>query len=147
MLKPLLCALFLTFTTLATLAGDAPRPAEVSPADARAVRSVVEAQLKALATDDAPQAFWHAAPAIQKQFSDAASFAQMVRRAYPMLIRPVSISFYRPLASASAITQSVMFRDAEGRVWRADYALQQQADQRWRIEGCQVVRSDEASTT
>ena len=147
MLKSLLCALFLSFTALATLADDALRPAEVSPADARAVRSVVEAQLKALAADDAPQAFSHASPAIQKQIGDAAAFARMVRMAYPMLIRPVSISFYRPLASASVITQSVMFRDAEGRVWRADYLLQRQADQRWRIEGCQVVRSDDASTT
>ncbi len=147
MFKSLVCALFLTFTSFAALADDGPRSGDVSSADARAVRAVVEAQLKAFAADDAVQAFSHASPAIQKQFGDAATFTRMVRRTYPMLIRPTSISFYRPLAAESVIKQAVLFRDAEGRAWRADYQLQRQADQRWRIEGCQVVPSDNTSTT
>lgn len=147
MFNSLVCALMLFFTSFAALAGDMPRPTDVSDADARAVRAVVESQLKALAADDAIQAFSHASPAIQKQFGDAATFTLMVRRTYPMLIRPSSTVFYRPLASESVITQTVRFRDAEGRAWRADYQLQRQADQRWRIEGCRVASSDEASTT
>jgi len=150
MFKSLVCALFLTVASLTALADDPAgpmRPGEVGDADARAVRAVVEAQLKAFAANDAVQAFSHASPAIQKQFGDAQTFAQMVRRAYPMLIRPAAISFYRPVAGASAITQAVMFRDGDGHVWRADYELQRQPDQRWRIEGCRVVASDDAATT
>lgn len=147
MLRSLVCALYLWCAAFAVLADGPARPGEVAEADARAVRAVVEAQLKALAADDSAQAFSHASPAIQQQFGDAATFAQMVRRAYPMLIRPASISFYRPLAGPTVVTQPVLFRDGEGRLWRADYQLRRQADQRWRIEGCQVVPGDDASTT
>jgi len=147
MFKSLACALFLTLSALGALADGPPKPNEVSEVDAHAVRAVVEAQLKALAADDAVQAFSHASPAIQKQFQDAQTFAQMVRHAYPMLIRPASISFYRPMANESVVTQPVMFRDGQGRVWRADYLLQRQPDKHWRIEGCSVVPSDDASTT
>ena len=123
------------------------RVGDVNDADARAVREVVQAQLNALAADDATQAFAQASTAIQRQFQDAAGFARMVRGAYPMLIRPASTSFYRPSADGPIVNQPVMFRDAEGRYWRADYQLQRQADRRWRIEGCRVAPADAASTT
>ena len=155
MLKSLVCALSLCLATNTAPAQGAPKPGsagaaaagEVSDTDARAVRAVVQAQLKALAADDAVQAFSHASPAIQKQFQDASTFAQMVRQAYPMLIRPASTSFYRPSADGAVVNQPVMFRDGEGRAWRADYQLQRQADRRWRIEGCRVAPADEAATT
>jgi len=147
MFKSLVCALLFSVIPLAAMADGPPRTAEVADNDARAVRAVVEAQLKAFAADDAVKAFSHASPAIQKQFGDAATFAEMVRRTYPMLIRPASISFYRPLAIESVVVQGVMFRDGEGHVWRADYQLQRQPDKRWRIEGCQVVPGNDTSTT
>jgi Domain of unknown function (DUF4864) len=147
MFKSLVCALFLALAAPLAMAEGPVKPGEVSDVDARAVRAVVQAQLNALAADDAVQAFAHASPAIQKQFGDAQTFAQMVRQAYPMLIRPASTSFYRPVAGDSVVTQPVMFRDGDGQVWRADYQLQRQPDKRWRIEGCSVVRSDDASTT
>ena len=148
MIKSLVCGLLLCLASLASLGQGASRPAELTDSDSRAVRAVVESQLKALAAGDAARAFAHAAPAIQQQFQDAATFDQMVRRSYPMLIRPVSVSFYRPLAGDDdVVIQSVMFRDREGRAWRADYQLQRQPDKRWRISGCQVVPGDDASTT
>ena len=134
-------------TALAAPSEGAPLPAELGKDDARAVRAVVEAQLKALAADDATLAFFHASSAIQQQFGDAAAFERMVRRTYPMLIRPTSTSFYRPTSRRGVVVQPVMFRDRDGRVWRADYQLRRQTDQRWRIEGCQVVPIDDASTT
>ena len=150
MFKSLVCALFFSVTPLAAMADGPLRPVDVvdvADGEARAVRAVVEAQLKAFAADDAATAFSHASPAIQKQFGDAATFAAMVRRTYPMLIRPASISFYRPLAVGLVVEQRVMFRDGEGRVWQADYQLQRQADNRWRIEGCRVVPGSDTSTT
>ena len=147
MFKSLVFALFLGAVALPALPQGALPPGGVSESDSRAVRAVVEAQLKALAAGDAAQAFSHAAPAIQQQFQDAATFDQMVRRSYPMLIRPASVSFYRPSAGEDVVVQSVMFRDREGRTWRADYQLQRQPDRRWRISGCQVVPGDNGSTT
>lgn len=147
MFKSLVCGMLLSLASLASLGQGAARAAELTDSDSRAVRAVVEAQLNALAAGDAARAFAHAAPAIQQQFQDAATFDQMVRRSYPMLIRPASVSFYRPLASDDGVVQSVLFRDREGRAWRAHYQLQRQPDQHWRISGCQVVAGDDASTT
>lgn len=147
MIKSLVCGLLLSLVSLASSAQGASRPAGLTDSDSRAVRAVVESQLEALAAGDAARAFSHAAPAIQQQFQDATTFDQMVRRSYPMLIRPASVSFYRPLAGDDVVIQSVMFRDREGRAWRADYQLQRQPDKRWRISGCLVVPGDDASTT
>lgn len=119
----------------------------VSAADSRAVRAVVEAQLKALADDQAEQAFSYAAPAIRQQFGDAQIFMAMVRQSYGMLIRPSAVSYFRPEGGGGVITQVVQFRDAEGRLWRAVYELQRQRDKRWRITGCAVVPGDESSIT
>ena len=130
----------------ALLAGTAHAEA-VSTADSRAVRAVVEAQLKALSADRAEQAFSYAAPAIRQQFGDAKVFMAMVRQSYAMLINPRSVSYFRPEGVGGVITQGVQFRDADGRLWRAVYELQRQSDKRWRISGCAVAPADESSTT
>jgi len=149
-IKSLICSLLLTLASSAAMA-DGNSPADqVSASDARAVRAVVEAQLKALAAEESAQAFSYASPAIKSQFHDAATFAEMVRRAYPMLIRPASISFMRPEASEGAtatITQAVQFRDREGNFWRAVYELELQPDKSWRINGCAVAPDDDSLTT
>jgi Domain of unknown function (DUF4864) len=141
MLKSLICGCFIAVASLACLAD------EVSAADRRAVRAVVEAQLKALAADDSAQAFAHASPAIQKQFRDAATFMTMVRSAYPMVIRPAATSFFMPEAGEGVILQRTQFRDRDGKLWRALYELQRQPDKSWRINGCIVAPDDDASTT
>jgi len=149
-IKSLVCSLLLTLASSAALA-DGNSPADqVSASDARAVRAVVEAQLKALAAEESAQAFSYASPAIKSQFHDAATFAEMVRRAYPMLIRPASISFMRPEAGEGATTtiiQAVQFRDREGNFWRAVYELERQPDKSWRINGCAVAPDDDSLTT
>jgi predicted component of type VI protein secretion system len=149
-IKSLVCSLLLTLASSAAMA-DGNSPADqVSASDARAVRAVVEAQLKALAAEEAVQAFSYASPAIKSQFHDAATFAEMVRRSYPMLIRPASISFMRPEAGERAtttITQAVQFRDREGNFWRAVYELELQPDKSWRINGCAVAPDDDSLTT
>ena len=149
-IKSLVCALLLTLASSAAMADGNSRADQVSASDARAVRAVVEAQLKALAAEESAAAFSYASPAIKSQFHDAATFAEMVRRSYPMLIRPASISFMRPEASERAkttITQAVQFRDREGNFWRAVYELELQPDKSWRINGCAVAPDDDSLTT
>lgn len=150
MLKTLLCALVLgwaSMTPMSSVAQDAPRADALSASDGRAVRAVVEAQLKALAADQPAQAFAQAAPAIRSQFGDAKVFMEMVRRNYPMLIKPASVSFFRPEVGEGGVIQAVHFRDRDGQLWRAVYQLQKQADKSWRISGCAVAQDAEASTT
>lgn len=147
MLKSLVCWCVMTVSAFACLADGGPGANEVSAGDRRAVRAVVEAQLKALAAEDSAQAFAYASPAIQKQFRDAGAFMTMVRRAYPMVIRPVATSFFAPEGSQDVIIQGIQFRDREGKLWRAFYELQRQPDQSWRVSGCVVAPDGESSTT
>jgi Domain of unknown function (DUF4864) len=82
---------------LATLLAPATASAAVlAERDARAVRSVIEAQLAAFAADDAERAYSYASAAIRTQFADAASFMAMVRSGYPMVVRPESVTFFQP---------------------------------------------------
>lgn len=148
MLKSLVCWLLLTVTAFNVgAAGEGARVDEVSPADARAVRAVVEAQLKALAADNAVLAFSYATPALRSQFGSADNFMAMVRQSYPMVIRPVATSFYQPQSNEDSVFQGVLLRDREGRSWRATYLLKREADKRWRIHGCAVAPEDERSST
>jgi hypothetical protein len=147
MLKSLFCSFCLFIAPFIAAAEGGLQPQEVSASEAKSVRAVVEGQLKALAADQSAQAFAYASPAIQSQFHDAAGFADMVRSSYPMLIRPASISFFRPEAHEGEVLQAVHFRDHDGNLWRAVYELQRQPDQSWRINGCVVAPDNDASTT
>ena len=147
MLKSWVCMLLLTVASSTLPAQGGLRPDDVKAADVRAVRAVVEGQLKALAAGDATKAFSYASPAIRQQFGDPGTFMDMVRSNYPMLIRPASVSFFRPEARDGAVAQGVHFRDREGKLWRAVYELARQPDKRWRINGCAVAPEDDASTT
>ena len=111
------------------------------------MRTVIEAQLRAFASNDAERAFSYASAAIRSQFGDAAAFMAMVQTAYPMLIRPAAVSFFQPQPTDGTVWQSVQVRDRAGRLWRATYQLQQQANTGWRINGCAVVADSAKSST
>ena len=119
----------------------------VSTPDARAVREVVEAQLQALAADDAVRAFSYASPMIRSQFGDASNFMAMVKSGYPMVLRPAATAFFKPEAADGSVMQAVQFRGRDGRAWLATYELQRQPDGRWRINGCAVQADTGKSTT
>jgi hypothetical protein len=131
----------------ACIAAQPDNSAQITPTAAKAVRAVVQAQLDAFALDDAAKAFSFASPEIRKQFGDAATFMNMVRQGYPMVIRPATVSYFRPENRGGAVWQMVQLRDQGGQIWRAVYELRLQPDKRWRINGCVVVPDDERSTT
>jgi Domain of unknown function (DUF4864) len=137
----------LQWTLSICLAPAAARAAVLAERDARAVRSVIEAQLAAFAADDAERAYSHASTAIRTQFADAATFMAMVRTGYPMVVRPASVAFFEPRSADGVILQSVQLRDRAGRLWRATYQLVQQAGDAWRINGCEVVADSGKSLT
>lgn len=112
--------------------------AEVTAAEARQIRAVIEAQLKALSADDAPAAFALAAPNIRAMFGTPDRFIDMVRNGYPVVYRPASVAFLEPQRIAGRVVQAVHLTDAEGTLWLAVYQLERQADKRWRISGCEV---------
>lgn len=114
----------------------------VTTADAKAIRTVIEAQLDAFARDDADKAFSYAAPPIRTMFGSAANFMRMVKTGYPVVYRPVSVTFLKPEVIDGEIMQAVQMSDDAGQVWVAHYRMLRQKARPWLINGCQLERSD-----
>src|SRR5262249_36601740 len=140
-MKPVLRCLLIAALTLVGAqagAGAVTAATPVPSRDAGAIRAVIQAQLRAIADDDAVQAFSYASPSIRMQFSDAPSFMTMVREGYPMLIKASETFFSTPHALEEGVIQAVHLRDQDGRPWLAIYQMQQQPDKSWRVNGCVV---------
>jgi hypothetical protein len=129
-------ALFLALV-LAPLAASAQG---VSPADAQAVRAVIEAQLDAFRHDDAARAFSLATPGIRMTFGSPENFLAMVRATYAVVYRPKDVIFEPSRIIEGQLVQPVRLTDAEGRSWIALYPMQRQPDGSWRTNGCQLSR-------
>ncbi|MEO6363169.1 MAG: DUF4864 domain-containing protein [Caldimonas sp.] len=132
------------FLLAAAAVAACPLPAAAQPvsaADARAIRSVVEAQLEAFASDDAPRAFSYAAPTLRESIGSPDRFMAMVRAGYPVVYRPASVTFLAPVRVQGQTVQGVHFTDAAGALFLATYRLERQPDRSWRISGCDVQPS------
>ena len=110
-----LCSLVLALAPLLAAAQDVP------PADARAVRQVIEAQLDAFKRDDAARAFSYATSGIRQTFGTADNFMEMVRTQYAVVYRPRTVAFEPPFLIGEDIVQPVRLTDAGGRAWIAIY--------------------------
>ena len=111
----------------------------LSDTEEEGVRAVVQAQLAALARDDAVAAYSFAAPNVRESVKSAAQFMAMVRNSYPAIYRPASTAFLKPEDHHGQVIQRVQLVDESGTAWLALYSLQRQKDQSWRITGCQVM--------
>jgi hypothetical protein len=134
MIRSFLVALSLFGVTAASLA------AEVSPEDAVAIRAVINEQLEAFAHDDAQRAFSLATSGIRAQFGTPEIFLEMVRSSYPVVYRPKSVQFEKPVFAHGEIIQPVRMSDAAGQGWMALYPMRREADNAWRINGCYLER-------
>jgi uncharacterized protein DUF4864 len=134
----ILVALALAFAFI----GAAPARAEpVAAGDVRAVQALIEAQLGAFAADDAKRAFSYASPSIREMFGTPDRFMAMVRASYPVIYRPTSVIFLRPLWVEGELVEGVQLTDGSGALWLATYRLERQPDKSWRISGCDVQPS------
>jgi Domain of unknown function (DUF4864) len=119
---------------------------ELASRDARAVQKVVQSQLDAFAVDDAERAFSFAAADLRKMFGTAQNFLAMVRRSYPMVHRPASVVFLKPVRQKADAVQTVQMTDAQGEAWLAVYTLQRQGDKSWWISSCVVLPNQGKAT-
>ena len=113
----------------------------LSAADQKKVRTVIQAQLKAFAEDNARQAFAFATPALQTQWGTPETFMAMVRTSYPVVYAPGNVAFLKSEGQHTEAIQRVQMTDQQGKAWLAVYSLQQQKNKDWRISGCVVVES------
>jgi hypothetical protein len=112
---------------------------DITERDRLAIKATIAQQLQAFAANNAPLAFSYASPGIQLQFQTPDHFMQMVERAYAPIYRPRSVIFEDLSVIDQQPTQTVLIFGDNERLVRALYLMQQQLDQRWRINGCLLL--------
>lgn len=128
----------LALPVLLVLALGAPARADedVAEADRQAIRGVIEAQLAAFQADDGATAFGFASPAIQEMLGNPTNFLAMVKAGYMPVYRPREVRFEQLVVVQGEPVQPVLLVGPELEVVTALYAMQQQPDGSWRINGC-----------
>jgi hypothetical protein len=118
------------------------QPVALSENDLAEIRSVVNQQLSAINTDDAEMAFAFASPGVQEAFGTSDRFLYMVRRGYSSLYKPRHVEFLELTVVEGEMVQPVRLVAQDGSVEVALYEMQRQADLQWRINGCDIAKSE-----
>jgi hypothetical protein len=126
---------------LPALAGDPP----LAPADATAIREVIQNQIEAFRRDDGATAFGYASPMIQEKFGDPGNFMNMVRSGYPQVYRPKTVEFEELSVEEVGPVQNVLVVGPDGIPVLAIYLMQRQPDGSWRINGVYLTRISDQS--
>lgn len=134
-----LLRLFISLAILSSVLMHVPAFSQLSIVNATAAKAAVQGQLSAFVKDDAELAFSFAAPSIQSVFKTPQNFVDMVIRSYPVVYRPVKVSFMKPETAGADLLLPVQMTDTKGKAWIANYTLQQQPDGKWLINGCVLI--------
>lgn len=118
-----------------------------SEADQAAIQNVIRGQLQAFLDDDGPRAYAFAAPGIQLIFPNHAVFMAMVRSGYAPVYRSAEAEFrdVTPLPEGRWL-QHVLIVGMDGTVVLALYTMERQSDGTWKIAGCTIAKTNEATT-
>lgn len=106
--------------------------------------ATIDAQIEAFKADDIERAFSYASPNIQRLFSSAESFGNMVQKGFPMVWRPGRVRFLNLREIDGRLWQKVMITDAAGRVHLLDYQMID-LESGWKINGVQILDGELAS--
>lgn len=128
-MKPIRSALVLALTVLAL-----PARAQ-SDADAQ---GVIEAQIDAFRIGDFDTAFGFASDNIRRLFGTTATFADMVRQGYPMVIDPESLLFLERADRDGVTVQRVLMTDDAGQSFLLEYRLIREGEA-LRINGVRIL--------
>lgn len=126
---------------LALLWASPARPQGIAPADAAAIRTVIERQIDAFRADDGTRAFALADDSIRTMFGDAATFMAMVRAGYAMIYRPRAWAFGEAGPQDGDVAQIVEFDGLDGSSAAAVYLMRRQPDGSFRIAGVYLLRA------
>ncbi len=135
-LRPLAIAIVAGAAILATSALAEP-PGE---ADRASIQMMIRDQIAAFLQDDGEAAFAFASPTIRSLFQTSERFMVMVERGYPAVYRAQQVAFGEIVEIGGSLLQQVFLVGPKGNSWVAAYAVQQQPDGTWRINGVQITR-------
>ena len=117
----------------------------VAADDVAAAQSVIRAQEDAFRRNDAPTAYFYAAPGIRELFPQADIFMFMVQHAYAPVSRHRSFEFGEAQTTGGQVAQRVHIVDDNGEAWEALYTLERQADGSLKITGCTLLKSGKSA--
>ncbi len=130
----------LAIDSLPSAAGAPPTGVEAAAHPEPEWRSVVEGQILAFRTGDAPAAFGYAGSAFQKSFPDAVAFFRaIVVSGYAPIMTSRSHSFGGFREEGRVIHQSVRLVGANQELYEAVYQLANEQGV-WRVQGVQLRR-------
>lgn len=109
------------------------------PADARAIRIVIQSQLDAFEEDNAVKAFDLAAASTRVELGDPDNFLRMIKEKYPPVYRHRLAIFSAPEMIDGYALQIVRLTDRDNLVWLAVYRMQREMDGNWKIEGFKLL--------
>lgn len=118
----------------------------ITTADAIAIREAVEAQLHALANDDASSAFELATQEKRMLIGSPDNFLRIIKEQYNPIYHYQSVIFSRAEVVDGNPIQIVRVADNDGKVWVAVFWMQQEEGSNWKIDGCQLFETSSVST-
>ena len=116
---------------------------DVSDADRKAIRDIIQSQVDAFRHDDGDAAFALASPSIRGMFGSSDIFMDMVRQGYQPVSRPKEFDFAEIVTLNGQVTQKVHVVGPDGRPVTAFYPMTQLPDGSWRINGCYLQAPEE----
>ena len=116
---------------------------DVSDADRKAIRDIIQSQVDAFRHDDGDAAFALASPSIRGMFGSSDIFMDMVRQGYQPVYRPKEFDFAEIVTLDGQVTQKVHVIGPDGRPVTAFYPMTQLPDGSWRINGCYLQAPEE----
>ena len=140
----LAAALFLIGEHLVS-AVSAADPISLDAEDGVEIRDIIGRQLEAFRSDQAEQAFSYASPGIRAKFGNPMRFMSMVKQHYPAVYRPQQVEFLDLVNVKGTWVQEILFVDAGGDIYVAQYPMERQADGNWLIDGCMLTRQGDKS--
>ena len=105
-----------------------------------AIRSLIQSQLDAFASDDGAKAYSFAAPSIRQIFPNEGAFLRMVQESYAVVYRHKDVLFGELSEHGEGRIQAVKLTDEAGDTWLALYTLEKQPDGSWLISGCTLIK-------
>ncbi|WP_417691568.1 DUF4864 domain-containing protein [Roseibium sp.] len=109
--------------------------------ESRTFRQIIQNQMQAFQRGDATSAFGLATRTLQKRYQSPDVFIEMVKRGYPPVYRPQSVTFGKIKDTDFGPVQEVYLIGPKGQNWLALYSFEQQDDGAWKISGCYLTKS------
>ncbi len=111
---------------------------KLTAADREKIQRVITLQIRAFERNDEAIAFSYSSPESRRHFGTPRAFMDAVRMGYSALYRNTSRQFLEAATIDGITIQPMRVVTANGETIVAFYTMEQQADQEWRVGGCEL---------